>query len=70
MPILLAFLAIVSLGFGVKSQHLQEKLERERFISSRIVEQCGDEWLKKPITNQDLINFGLIEDLTNKTEIR
>ena len=64
--ILIAFLALVGIGFGVKSEHLESKLKYQELITDKIVDQCGENWLKKPITNKDLIDFGLIEKIDKK----
>ena len=57
MIILSIFLSLVSVGFGIKNQHLEEKLTREKFLTTKIVEQCGEEWLNKPLTNKDYLEL-------------
>jgi hypothetical protein len=61
MVILTIFLALTSAFMGVTNVQQQKALEQQIKTTAYLVDQCGDEWINKPVTNEDLIRFGILK---------
>jgi hypothetical protein len=66
MTLLALFLAATTIFGAVRIDLDKQELDRQILYKNKIVQMCGDKWLKKPLTMQDMIDFEIIEPIEKK----